>query len=121
MSPLFAPTVVLVPVAASVSTFPALWEPMAPASQTPVLTEHAERRTVQQAYLWYAVPTYDSLAMIGHFAGELAGPVTALGAAPVPGAGPRGGVGLGEGWRGTIATRVELGPDGTLRRVKNDL
>ncbi|NDK23201.1 formate hydrogenase [Streptomyces sp. TR1341] len=60
----------------------------------------------------------DSLAMIGHFAEELAGPVTALGAPPAPGTGPRSGVGLVEGWRGTIATRVELGPDGTLRRVK---
>ena len=60
----------------------------------------------------------DSLAMIGHFAEELAGPVTALGAPPAPGTGPRSGVGLVEGWRGTIATRVELGPDGALRRVK---
>ncbi|QNT91172.1 hypothetical protein HEP81_00838 [Streptomyces griseofuscus] len=84
MPPLFAPTLVLVPVAASVSTFPALWEPMAPASQTPAFTEHAERRTVRQADRWYAVPTYDCLAMIGRFAEELAGPVTALGAAPSP-------------------------------------
>ncbi|MER7668203.1 NADH-quinone oxidoreductase subunit C [Kitasatospora sp. NPDC096128] len=28
------------------------------------------------------------------------------------------GVGLAEGWRGTITTRVELAPDGTLTRVK---
>ncbi len=32
--------------------------------------------------------------------------------------GPGAGVGLVEGWRGTIAHRVELGPDGTLSRVK---
>ncbi|MFI1096374.1 NADH-quinone oxidoreductase subunit C [Streptomyces sp. NPDC020917] len=36
-----------------------------------------------------------------------------------PGAtGPGAGTGLVEGWRGTIATRVELGPDGRLTRVK---
>ena len=35
-----------------------------------------------------------------------------------PTAPPGHGVGLVEGWRGTIAHRVELGPDGTLRRVK---
>ena len=35
-----------------------------------------------------------------------------------PGEGPRTGVGLVEGWRGTIATRVELAADGTLKRVK---
>ncbi len=32
--------------------------------------------------------------------------------------GPGHGVGLVEGWRGTIAHRVELGPDGILSRVK---
>ena len=32
--------------------------------------------------------------------------------------GPGAGLGLVEGWRGTIAHRVELGADGTLRRVK---
>ncbi|WP_369029795.1 MULTISPECIES: hypothetical protein [Streptomyces] len=37
---------------------------------------------------------------------------------PAAGAGPRSGVGLVEGWRGTIATRVELAADGTLARVK---
>ncbi|QFQ98655.1 formate hydrogenase [Streptomyces phaeolivaceus] len=35
-----------------------------------------------------------------------------------PGEGPRSGVALVEGWRGTIATRVELAADGTLKRVK---
>ncbi|MFE9094290.1 NADH-quinone oxidoreductase subunit C [Streptomyces sp. NPDC007264] len=38
--------------------------------------------------------------------------------APRPGAGPGTGVGLVEGWRGTLATRVELSPGGTLTRVK---
>jgi Ni,Fe-hydrogenase III large subunit/Ni,Fe-hydrogenase III component G len=36
---------------------------------------------------------------------------------PVP-AGPRSGVGIAEGWRGTIVHRVELAADGTLTRVK---
>ena len=35
----------------------------------------------------------------------------------VPG-GQVSGVGLVEGWRGTIVHRVELGPDGTLARLK---
>ena len=38
--------------------------------------------------------------------------------APDPGAQPGHGVGLVEGWRGTIAHRVEMRPDGTLARVK---
>ncbi|MFF4508248.1 NADH-quinone oxidoreductase subunit C [Streptomyces sp. NPDC001401] len=41
-----------------------------------------------------------------------------LGPPPAAGAGPGSGVGLVEGWRGTIATRVELTADGTLTRVK---
>ncbi|MFD4510305.1 NADH-quinone oxidoreductase subunit C [Streptomyces sp. NPDC058457] len=41
-----------------------------------------------------------------------------LGPSPTPGAGSGSGVGLVEGWRGTIATRVELAADGTLTRVK---
>ncbi|UIX34238.1 hydrogenase large subunit [Streptomyces sp. GQFP] len=41
-----------------------------------------------------------------------------LGRTATPGDGPRTGVGLIEGWRGTIATRVELADDGTLSRVK---
>ncbi|MGP4050186.1 hydrogenase large subunit [Streptomyces sp. 2A115] len=41
-----------------------------------------------------------------------------LGPTPTPGTGPRSGVGLVEGWRGTIATRIELAADGTLTRVK---
>lgn len=41
-----------------------------------------------------------------------------LGPAPAPGEGPRSGVGIAEGWRGTVTTRVELAADGTLKRVK---
>ncbi|WP_405606002.1 hypothetical protein OG741_04740 [Streptomyces sp. NBC_01410] len=32
--------------------------------------------------------------------------------------GPGSGVGIVEGWRGTITTRIELAPNGTLARVK---
>ncbi|MFK4104217.1 NADH-quinone oxidoreductase subunit C [Streptomyces sp. NPDC019531] len=59
-----------------------------------------------------------SLALIEQFADGLAAPGAVLGTSPGPGAGPRTGVGLVEGWRGTIATRVELTTDGTLARVK---
>ncbi|MFE7276108.1 NADH-quinone oxidoreductase subunit C [Streptomyces sp. NPDC057623] len=58
-----------------------------------------------------------SLALIEQFThGLTSGAV--LGPSPATGTGPRTGVGLVEGWRGTIATRVELAPDGTLSRVK---
>ncbi|MFB7292380.1 hydrogenase large subunit [Actinacidiphila glaucinigra] len=57
-----------------------------------------------------------SLALIGH----LVDTVTA-GTAISPLAhakGPCSGVGIVEGWRGTITTRVEITPDSTLSRVK---
>jgi len=53
-----------------------------------------------------------SLALIGHFADTGAAPVD------LAARGPGTGAGLVEGWRGTIATRVELGPGDTLARVK---
>jgi len=59
-----------------------------------------------------------SLALIEQFAEGLSAPRAMLVAQPPPGAGPGTGVGLVEGWRGTIATRVELASDGTLARVK---
>lgn len=46
--------------------------------------------------------------------GRPAGPPTPR---PLP-TGPRSGVGIAEGWRGTIVHRVELGPGATLTRVK---
>jgi Ni,Fe-hydrogenase III large subunit/Ni,Fe-hydrogenase III component G len=58
-----------------------------------------------------------SVALIERFAEGLT-PGAVLGPSPKTGAGPRTGVGLVEGWRGTVATRVELAPDGTLARVK---
>ncbi|WP_217555602.1 NADH-quinone oxidoreductase subunit C [Streptomyces sp. GbtcB6] len=59
-----------------------------------------------------------SLALIEHFAEGLDAPAAVLAPHPLPGAGPGTGVGLVEGWRGTIVTRVELTADGTLTRVK---
>ncbi|MFE7978405.1 NADH-quinone oxidoreductase subunit C [Streptomyces shenzhenensis] len=59
-----------------------------------------------------------SFALIERLADGLSASHAILGPPLAPGAGPRTGVGLVEGWRGTIATRVELAPDGTLTRVK---
>lgn len=59
-----------------------------------------------------------SLALIEQFAEGLSAPRAVLAPSPEPGMGPRTGVGLVEGWRGTIATRIELALDGTLARVK---
>jgi Ni,Fe-hydrogenase III large subunit len=58
-----------------------------------------------------------SLDLIGHLAEALGTP----GAHTAPLARnhrPAAGVGVVEGWRGTIATRVEVAPGGTLTRVK---
>lgn len=62
-----------------------------------------------------------SLDLIDHLTAALPGPGTY--GIPVPAAGGRrpggsSGAGIVEGWRGTITTRIELGPGGTLARVK---
>jgi hydrogenase-4 component B len=62
--PLFALTLVLVPVAASVSTFLLLWELMALTSLMLVLAEHRERASVRQAAVWYAVMTHLGLVLL---------------------------------------------------------
>ncbi|WP_369221363.1 proton-conducting transporter membrane subunit [Streptomyces sp. R39] len=62
--PPFALTLVLVPVAASVSTFLALWELMALGSLLLVLAEHRERASVRQAGVWYAVMTHLGLVLL---------------------------------------------------------
>lgn len=56
--PLFALTLVLVPVMASVSGFLLLWELMALTSLVLVLAEHRERPSVREAGVWYAVLTH---------------------------------------------------------------
>lgn len=62
--PLFALTLVLVPVAGSVSTFLALWELMALGSLLLVLAEHRERPSVRAAGVWYAVMTHLGLILL---------------------------------------------------------
>jgi formate hydrogenlyase subunit 3/multisubunit Na+/H+ antiporter MnhD subunit len=56
--PLFAAAMVLVPVAASVSTLLVLWELMAVASLVLVLAEHRQRPAVAEAGGWYAALTH---------------------------------------------------------------
>jgi Ni,Fe-hydrogenase III large subunit len=60
-----------------------------------------------------------SVAHIVDLLGVLSGPGTVTGSqnADAPG-GRTSGIGISEGWRGTIVHRVELAPDGTLSRVK---
>ncbi|MGW4161110.1 proton-conducting transporter transmembrane domain-containing protein [Streptomyces sp. NPDC004788] len=62
--PLFALTLVLVPAAASVSTFLSLWELMALASLLLVLVEHRERAEVRRAGVWYAVMSQLGLVLL---------------------------------------------------------
>ncbi len=62
--PLFALTLILVPVAASVSTFLVLWELMALTSLLLVLAEHRARPSVREAGLWYAVMTHLGLVLL---------------------------------------------------------
>ncbi|MER7754970.1 proton-conducting transporter membrane subunit [Kitasatospora sp. NPDC097643] len=62
--PVFAWTLILVPAAASVSTFLLLWELMAAASLLLVLAEHRHRRAVREAGLWYAVMTHLGLVLL---------------------------------------------------------
>ncbi|MFE0173294.1 proton-conducting transporter membrane subunit [Streptomyces sp. NPDC059002] len=62
--PLFGLTLLLVPVAASVSTFLALWELMALTSLLLVLAEHRARASVRVAGVWYAVMTHLGLVLL---------------------------------------------------------
>lgn len=62
--PVFALTLLLVPVAAAVSTFLLLWELMALGSLLLVLAEHRERALVRQAGVWYAVMTHLGLVLL---------------------------------------------------------
>ena len=62
--PLFALTLVLVPAAASVSTFLVLWELMALTSLLLVLAEHRARPSVREAGVWYAVMTHLGLVLL---------------------------------------------------------
>ena len=62
--PGFALTLILVPAAASVSTFLALWELMALTSLALVVAEHRQRSAVREAGLWYAVMTHMGLVLL---------------------------------------------------------
>ncbi|MFC5721659.1 proton-conducting transporter membrane subunit [Streptomyces gamaensis] len=62
--PVFALTLVLVPAAASVSTFLLLWEAMAVTSLLLVLAEQRERSSVREAGVWYAVMTHLGLVLL---------------------------------------------------------
>ena len=62
--PVFAGAMVLVPVAAGVSTFLVLWELMALGSLVLVLAEHGYRPAVAEAGWWYAVLTQLGFAAI---------------------------------------------------------
>lgn len=65
--PLFVVTMLLVPAAASVSTFLLAWELMAITSLVLVVAEHRRRASVREAGLWYAVMTH--LGFVAVFAG----------------------------------------------------
>ncbi|WP_128381670.1 proton-conducting transporter membrane subunit [Streptomyces cavernae] len=62
--PLFALSLLLVPTAASVTTFLMLWEVMALTSLLLVLAEHRARPAVREAALWYAVMTHLGLVLL---------------------------------------------------------
>ncbi|MEU8869058.1 proton-conducting transporter transmembrane domain-containing protein [Streptomyces umbrinus] len=62
--PLFALSLLLVPAAASVSTFLMLWELMALTSLLLVLAEHRARPSVREAGVWYAVMTHLGLVLL---------------------------------------------------------
>ena len=62
--PLFVAAMLLVPVAASVSTFLVVWELMAATSLLLVLAEHRHSAAVAQAGQWYAVMTHLGLLTI---------------------------------------------------------
>ncbi len=59
-----------------------------------------------------------SLALVEYLTDGITPGVTRTESVPARGEAPGSGVGIVEGWRGTITTRVELAPDRTLTRVK---
>ncbi|MFF4508252.1 proton-conducting transporter membrane subunit [Streptomyces sp. NPDC001401] len=62
--PMFSLSLVLVPAAASISTFLLLWELMALTSLLLVLAEHRARPSVREAAVWYAVMTHLGLVLL---------------------------------------------------------
>ncbi|WHM35862.1 proton-conducting transporter membrane subunit [Streptomyces sp. BPTC-684] len=90
--PCFCAVLVLVPAAASVSTFLLLWELMAVGSLVLVLGEHRERPAVREAGVWYAVMTQLGfvllLAGLGLYAARCGGESFAALRAGAPAMGP---------------------------------
>ncbi|MEV0283694.1 proton-conducting transporter membrane subunit [Kribbella sp. NPDC050820] len=62
--PVFVATMILVPVAANVTTFLILWELMALASLALVFAEHRVRPAVREAGVWYGAMTHAGLVAI---------------------------------------------------------
>ncbi|WP_327640706.1 proton-conducting transporter membrane subunit [Kribbella sp. NBC_00482] len=62
--PLFVASMILVPVAANVTTFLVLWELMALTSLALVLAEHRLRPAVREAGVWYGAMTHAGLVAI---------------------------------------------------------
>jgi Ni,Fe-hydrogenase III large subunit/Ni,Fe-hydrogenase III component G len=74
---------------------------------------------VLSRFLARAEEITQSIRLITYLTGELAGrTVSVTSSVDRPSGATRSGVGIGEGWRGTIVHRVEITPDGTLSRVK---
>ena len=90
---------------------PFLATPLAPATHT-----HTDGDVLSR-FLVRAEEITDAIAMIARLAGDLGGHL-ADHTAPLHTAAARSGVGICEGWRGTIVHRIELASDGTLTRVK---
>ncbi|WP_078894360.1 hypothetical protein [Streptomyces sp. CT34] len=86
-------------------------------NQPPTVPVHT-RGDVLARFLVRAEEIDASTALINHLADSLhPGATTTWPPLPDPEA-PGSGVGIVEGWRGTITTRVETNPDHTLARVK---
>ncbi len=62
--PAFVAAMLLVPIAANVTTFLVFWELMALASLVLVLAEHRARAEVREAGIWYAAMTHAGLVVI---------------------------------------------------------
>ena len=58
-----------------------------------------------------------SAELVSHLAESHTGPLEFAAPVPVPG-GTRSGIGIIEGWRGTVVHRVEIGDDGRFTRAK---
>lgn len=74
---------------------------------------------VLSRFLVRAEEAANSVGLIIALAGDVGDYLGSTPTTPLPEPGrPRSGVGIVEGWRGTIVHRVELAADGTLNRVK---